>query len=211
MIQINLLPKELRKKKKKLKVPDVTLVFLPITAALVGLLILIQLIMMLAIGINKGTYARLDKEWKEILPDIKMVDALKKEVARIQAKVNAIDELMVKRILWSRKMNDLNDSLIPGIWLTKLNLVSSRGSNEVLNLEGSASSAYGDETATVGKFIESLKGNESFFSDFSDIELEGMQRRVIKEIEVMNFKINGYFETQMITDKNTDDHRQKNR
>jgi len=193
MIQINLLPKELRKKKKKLKVPDVTLVFLPITAALVGLLILIQLIMMLAIGINKGTYARLDKEWKEILPDIKMVDALKKEVARIQAKVNAIDELMVKRILWSRKMNDLNDSLIPGIWLTKLNLVSSRGSNEVLNLEGSASSAYGDETATVGKFIESLKGNESFFSDFSDIELEGMQRRVIKEIEVMNFKINGYF------------------
>ena len=108
--------------------------------------------------------------------------------------------------------------MIPGIWLTELSLggkketirdivLSPRKRRKTvpdktrpktrlvryLQLEGGASGSYGSETATVGRFIKSLKKNEEFFKYFSKIELAEMQRQRVKDIEVMNFKITCYF------------------
>lgn len=194
MIEINLLPKEFKKEKPKIKIPDVTKVFLPVGAVLMGILIFIHIILGSSLMFKKRTHARLDREWNDILPEKNDVDMLKKDVKRIEQKVASIDELMVKRILWSQKLNSLSDSMIPGIWLTKLSLAGAKESGgSYLNIEGCAISTYGDETATVGRFISSLKGNKDFFKDFSQIELESMQIKTIKDIEAMNFKISCFF------------------
>jgi len=219
MIHINLLPKELQKKKKSFKIPDITMIFLPTVLGLIGVLVLVQVLLMTVKNFKSKAYVRLDKEWSETLPHKQEVTTLKLEVRTIQQKVLAIDNLMIKRVLWARKLNQLSDAMIPGIWLTGLSLdkksvsakspakqqlrrgrraaqapVESRREVWFLNLEGRASSTYGDETATVGRFIKSLKEDEEFFKEFSKIELEIMQRRIIKDIEVMDFRVSCYFE-----------------
>ncbi len=48
-------------------------------------------------------------------------------------------------------------------------------------------------TASIGKFIKSLKDNNSFFSDFSDIDLGSIKRDKVNDQEVMSFKITCFF------------------
>lgn len=190
MIEINLLPKELRKKKKvAFKMPEVNVKILPIGIGFFAILILTQLALGMAISSKTKAFESLNEEWNKIFPEKREVDALKKEVNEIERKVDIIDQLIVKRTLWSRKLSDLSNSMISGIWLTKLSLQK----NKQLNIEGNAYSSYGDETAVVGRFIKSLKENEDFFSDFSKIELGQIQRRSIKDAEVMRFVISCYF------------------
>ncbi len=220
MIEINLLPKELKKKRSQFKMPDITFIFMPAAVGLVGLLILVQVLLTATIAYKSSQYKGLDKKWNKILPEKTQIDSIKGQIRGVQKKVDAIDKLIVKRTLWSRRLNDISDSMIPGIWLVKLSIdektvhfkaktkylpsrkrkaSAAAGSEEkakvvrYLNIEGCASSTYGDETATVGRFIESLKENESFFESFSEIELELIERKVIKDIELMKFRLSCYF------------------
>jgi hypothetical protein len=47
--------------------------------------------------------------------------------------------------------------------------------------------------AAVGKFMKNIREHRSFFSNFSDIKLETVQRRSIKDKDVVDFKLALYF------------------
>jgi hypothetical protein len=130
-------------------------------------------------------------------------------------KVSAIDELMVKRFSWTKKLNDLSDSVTPGIWLTQLDyderLVeraktaanTSKGQEgkvatekileRYLVISGAASSMGEEGTALIGRFIKNLKENGSFYADFSDIEFGNIKREQMSGQEIMTFKITCLF------------------
>ena len=65
---------------------------------------------------------------------------------------------------------------------------------QTLVLKGTAvSPSPGEETAVVGKFIESLRDNKDFFADFQDIKVTTIERKKLGQIEVMDFTIVCYF------------------
>ena len=216
MIEINLLPMELRKKKKEF--PDIS--FLPIISLLLGIIIMIHLLLILAISLSTRNLRHLEKRWQEISPDKKSADELKYELTTIRNRIDTIDNLTQNRMSWAKKLNDLSDAMMPGVWLNKLwlekkavsqKIESKKGEEEnvpldtkvgtapekivikILHLNGSVIATGGEETAAIGKFIRSLKSNQSFFADFSNIESISIQRNRLDDVEVMDFELICYF------------------
>ena len=225
MIEINLLPEELRKKKRRAASTTASqknlqgIPFLKIAAMAVGGIAIIQLAVF-AIGFTYGTnYNFLGKNYKEVLPKKQEAEKLKLQADNMSRKVAAIDELMVKRFSWAKKLSDLCDSMTPGIWLTelgyyeklseitkpaKINLRKAGPDFEAkpqvekvvlkyLTIFGMASSMGEEGTALIGRFMKSLKSNSDFYSDFSDIELGTITREKVDEQEVMKFNITCLF------------------
>lgn len=225
MIEINLLPEELRKKKRQAASTGISqinlknLPFLKIAAIAISGLVAIQLIIFI-VGLIYGTnYSMLEKNYKEILPRKQETEKLRLQVDNMSKKVFAIDELMVKRFSWTKKLSDLSDSMTPGTWLTelgyyeklgeiskpaKISLLQKKPGVEVappvekvvlryLTISGMASSMGEEGTALIGRFMKSLKSNSEFYSDLSDIELGTITREKVDEQEVMKFTITCLF------------------
>lgn len=222
MIEINLLPEELKKKKKKKKeqaarqanLPKIDLRSLPFMKILAGvavLLVLLHILLLAAASYGKKNVISLSAKYNEILPKKKESDALKASAGTLRNKVNAINELMVNRFSWARKLNAVGDSVTPGIWLSQLEYeekavethqAAPKGKKaagpqitieKYLVISGYASSMGEQGTAQVGKFIKSLKDNGDFYSDFSDIQLGSIKTDRIETQEVMNFRITCLF------------------
>ena len=226
MIEINLLPEEYRKKDAQLKRMDMAkfnvqnLPLFKIAGAALAVMVAVPVLLFFI-----GLYARahlssMEKQYNQMVPAKKEADALKSGIEMVNKKIKAIDELMVKRFSWARKLNDLSDSVTPGIWLTELSYSEkmtdrpvvidiknskNKGQNEpaktvmekvmmkYLIISGYASGMGEDGTAAVGKFIKSLKDSSAFYSDFSDIELGAIKTDRIEDEEVMSFKITCLF------------------
>jgi len=223
MIQINLIPEESKKKPERFKAIDMSRLniesvpLIKIGAGVGGAIIIIHLILVAISIYAGGSLKTQEKVYNELLPEKKQADALIKEVDTRKKKVNAIDELMVRRFGWSKKLNDLSESMTSGIWFNDLiydekmtertvpvqdKLVKGkvqakttveRTTLRYLIITGFASSKGEEGTASIGKFIKSLKANESFYADFKDIELGAIKRDKVQDQEVMSFKITCLF------------------
>ena len=224
MVELKGLPEENRKKKRSPAKIDVSAMNMPnfpmlsIAAWAVGIILLIQLALFVIGAMNGTTFKALGLEYKNTLPKKQETEKLKIQLDTANKKVAAIDELMVKRFSWERKLNDLSDSMIPGIWLTGLQyeekitdvprpvsvIPSGKRGGEVrqapektvsryLILSGAASGMGEEGTALIGRFIKSLKDDQAFYSDFSDIELGAIKREKLDDQEIMTFKITCFF------------------
>ena len=156
MIEINLLPEELRKKKRQTTSIDVSKIDLKsfpivsIAGIAVGGIVIIQLVLFI-VGFANGTnYKTLEKDYKTALPQIQETQRLRSQVASMGAKVAAIDELMVKRFSWVRELNALSDSMMPGIWLTELGYYEKTGEITVqAKIKPSKAKSAGEPSAPV--------------------------------------------------------------
>lgn len=225
MIEINLLPQEYRKKEPRFKGVDISQLNLQsipvmyIVASVVGFLIVAQAILFI-LGLYAGARLNgLTKVSAALSPDKKEYDALSARSVSTGKKIKAIDELLVKRFNWSAKLNDLSDSLTPGIWLTGLSyderssekfipltspkqaadptqppkMLKQITTSRYMTLSGYASAAGEQGAALVGKFIQSMKDNPEFYGDFSDIVLGSIRSEKVEDQEVMDFKITCLF------------------
>lgn len=223
MIEINLLPEEDRKKKRSAPKIETTMTNfsgLPIISMAmiaIGAILAVQLALF-AIGVVSGmAFNSMNLKYKNILPKKNETLQLKAGVDAANKKVAAIDELMVKRFSWEKKLNALSNSMIPGIWLTELQYdekatdlpKSAAGTAKkqqskapektlarYLVLSGAASGMGEEGTALIGRFIKSLKDEAEFYSDFSDIELGTIKREKMDDQEIMTFKITCLFKTK---------------
>ncbi len=152
--------------------------------------------------VSGATLRGLRREWEKIAPERERVNRVSKEYQELEVAEKALEKLE-NPFQWSRKLQELSDSMVHGVWLQELSVgrrrkelpVGSEAGAEssleerLLILTGSAASPKGDHTAIVARFIRSLKENEGFFADFTEVELESIKRRTIHELEVMDFKI----------------------
>lgn len=221
MIEINLLPEELKKRKRaepKIDVVNINLEkisVLKIAIFAAGVVVAVQ-IAVFGFGIFGGIiFNSMERNYKQILPGKQEAEQLKAQVSVMNKKVTAIDELMVKRFSWAQKLNDLSDSVTPGIWLTQLDyderiierpkavaniskgqegkVATEKILERYLIISGAASSMGEEGTALIGRFIKGLKENQTFYSDFSDIELGSIKREQFGGQEIMTFKITCLF------------------
>lgn len=228
MIKINLLPEELKKTESSLASFKIDLKghgkLLRNLALTVILILAIMHTSLFFVNANSLTaFKALSKKYEALLPGKREYEALKADVAVTNSKAKAIENLMANRFSWSRKLNDLSESMTPGIWLTdiayqetpseisvqvKTPAVSHAGAKldttrtetkkvvlRYLNISGYASSMGEQGTALIGKFIKNMKDNPEFFSDFSDIKLESIKSEKYLDQEVMSFRITCQFKT----------------
>lgn len=225
MIEINLLPETQKKRQERFKKLDISTLdlqkipVLQILLACAAFLAILQLVLFFAGSYTQRSYRRLDGEYKDILPKKMESDILKAQAEAINKKIAAINELMVNRFAWAKKLSDLSDCMIPGIWLSELHYdekmadrvytpegkgargigiipakpVAQKVLTRYLIISGYALNSQNEGTSSIGKYIKTLKENSSFYSDFSDIELGAIKRDKIEDQEVMSFTITCLF------------------
>ncbi len=205
MIEINLLPEAYKVKKEgqKQKVP-VTLILLSVNAVLLAFFLIIT-----AINVARSiTLHALNTRLEGLAPEQQKILSIQHKTVNLK-ETNALFSPLVKnRFLWSKKLNLLSDLIVPGIWLRELSLEKEAASQvqtpaaavqgiKFLKLEASAVSVTHDEMGVIGSFIRNLKLNKEFFQHFSRIELEGVLRRQIATVEVMDFTLICWFKQEV--------------
>ena len=192
MIEINLLPEEIRRQKKiyfKFDLADIARVKFLAGGIFAGAMALLVIIPALGANIRKHQILELLEKEKNIMPQKTSVEAINSEIAVLKVKLNALDDITKRRFLWSRKLNELSDLVLPGIWFNRIGAELDNN----LTIEGSVISKNEEAMASVGKFIKNIKDAKLFFGDFSDIKLESVQRKNIDKKDVVEFKIVLYF------------------
>lgn len=209
MIEINLLPQEFRKKSlsfpgfSKIDLSKFDLKNVPVfhIAVVIGALMVIVQLALLFMGMaSSAQFSSVSKNYNELLPMKKEADALKAQVAEINKRSAAIDELILKRFSWAAKLSALSDCVTPGIWLSELYYDErpAPGKGKVvlsgaLAISGYASGAGEQGAALIGKFIKTLQDSKDFYTDFESIDLVSTKSDKADSQDVMSFRIICYF------------------
>ena len=197
MIEINLLPEAYKTKRveKHQNIP-VNLILLSINALLLAFLLIIT-----ALNVGRSiTLHALNTRLKGLAPEQQKIISIQHKTANLKTTNALFSPFAANRFLWSKKLNLLSDLLIPGIWLRQLSFEKETVTqaqaqsgmtqgNRYLKIEASAVSVANDEMGVIGNFVRNLKLNKEFLQDFKGIELEGVLRRQIAAVEVMDFTL----------------------
>ncbi len=208
MIEINLLPEELRKKESiKITLPDI-----PIKKTLIlvfGVFFGLQLLF------TMGTfYLRFDsqltgKQIETLKESNREIERQKSETVGIHNRLKEARALTLRKFYWASLLNALSNSMTKGVWLRTFYVTEeepksgavdkkpavpdekpAKGAvkDRYLVLEGSAVGP-GQETAFIGKFLKQLKDNPMFNNLFQDVKPYNINQRRIKEYDVYDFMI----------------------
>ncbi len=195
MIELNLLPKELRRT-KQMAMPDIPVV--PIAIAMIVLVILTHAVVFLSIKSNQKSLEKFNKEWKELRPGRESAEKLNNQIASLERRLRVTKNIANPTLDWAELLSGLNQATISNVWLSEFRPIFSkpkgRNKDKKKNtLTGLQLSGYavgrGEEASTVGKFIDSLKRNEEFSKYFREIELQGIHQQKFDTEEVMAFKL----------------------
>ena len=191
MIEINLLPGNLRKKKQfqfnlDLQANSVRLIG---GGAILGVLIVLIIFFSVGASIRKAQVSRLIKREQAMAQQTSQAETISRDVSILNAKMAALDEITQRSFLWAEKLNQLSDLILPGIWFTRIYM----DSGNRLMVEGSVISKKEEAMASVGKFMKDLREDEAFFKDFTNVKLESVERQSLDNRDVVEFKIVLYF------------------
>lgn len=201
MIEINLLPQELRVKTKE-KAPQQVVVtaiagfnrdklFIYAIPVLLGLFVLAHLYFAV-IGIAKGGHlASLKRKWMELEPQKKTLDEFSQQYSLVSQDAGLTQLLINQRILWAQKLNKLSLNLPAGVWFNDLSLVK-----QSLTIQGSVISLKMEELNLINKLLDSLKADNEFFKDFASLELSSVQKRSIGSYDIADFVLTGILKSK---------------
>lgn len=181
MIEINLLPPELKIKKQRFLDLEPK-IFLKLSLLFLGLLVFVHLYLAVW-GIFKGSqFSRLNGEWQKLAPQRKELDKFKQDYEFLSQDSRVIQQLALQRINWSEKLNKLSLSLPSGVWFNEITI-----SRKDFTLKGSAVSLKKDEMSLINRFIQGLKNDAEFFKDFNALELNSFQVKTVGGYDTVEF------------------------
>jgi len=192
MIEINLLPEKLRvKKKQALALPALPVI--PIVIGVIGFLIALQLILAVLVQAKKVVFNSLNGKYSSISASHVQATTLENNLKNLSYKIDTVEKLSTSRFKVSKKLNDLSDLMVPGVWLRSIDIRKGESPSEpgvlreALVIEGSSTVSGEKEDGSIGRFVNSLKESAPFSEDFSEIELTKVERKKIRNTEVMDF------------------------
>ncbi|HTY45815.1 MAG TPA: PilN domain-containing protein [Patescibacteria group bacterium] len=184
MIEINLLPEELRTKSKKFELDTRYLVYL--IPLLLCILVPINVILGI-IGFSKGyQYAGLSRTWKGLETQRRSVEAFRKEHDISSVDTKAVQQLMAQRLNMAEKLNKLSLAVPSGVWFDELSFAG-----KAFTLKGTVVSLKKEEMALINRFLDSLKNDAAFVKFLSGVELTSVQRSAIGGYDVVDFIFTG--------------------
>jgi len=204
MLKINLLPPELRRKKKRKIVvfeATQTLLILIIACEIVAFLG-IYVFINVKVGSKQKELKEVRAEIDKLQSEVREVRILEEDAMKMEKRIQIIDQLMFSSLSWSRKLNEISNLIPDNIWLTSLSLnqqsvsLPQGGSaiKDVLVLKAKVIALPGEKAIDlVGVFMNNLKFNPSFFETFSTVEFMGTTIEKIEEKEVVGFELRCLF------------------
>jgi len=191
MIEINLLPENLRQKKQFRVNLDIKAAKVRLIAGVAVVALLIFSVILSAAGASarKSQASRLIRKEQSIAGERAEAETADKDVSILKAKIAALSKIMEIKFLWAEKLNQLSDLALSGIWFTRVYV----DADSRFIIEGSVISNKQEAMASVGKFMKDIRENEEFFKDFENIKLESVQRKTLDKRDIAEFKIVLYF------------------
>jgi hypothetical protein len=186
MIEINLLPEELRKKEEHINI----LAELPIQRGaiiFVCVFFVAQLFASIYAFYLSSNFKAMKAESDLLIAANAEIESQKSETLANKKRIEKADAVTHRKFYWSDFLSALSDSVTKGVWLKELS-IDSDGKISRLSLTGSVV-GKGEETAYTGKFIKELKNNSLFNELFDEIELSTINQKKIKEFDVYDFVI----------------------
>ncbi len=195
MVEINLLPEELKARAKTKKTgvvvgfkPEYAINFIPL---IFGILICAHIFLGIVSVAKSNQYRILNSQWKKLEPQRKLLESFNKENTVFSESAKAIQQLTEQRLSWAEKLNRLSACLPAGIWFNDLSV-----SNKDLVLQASVISLQKDEMNLIAKFIENLKNDAGFFKGFSGLELGPVQHRTVGSYDIADFILTATFKAK---------------
>ncbi len=190
MIEINLVPQSLRKKKKSSGLLGRTLVIpreavVGLVGGIVALLLLVHIVLQSLITVRFVHHKKLQNDLSRIASQKTNVDRIVGELKDLRQRYQAIEAVAgEKNISWARKLNEISDNLPRGVWLNRIML-----DGNTLLIQGSAVSKNKTEMINVHNFTSNLKASEAFMNDFRELELGLIKSRNVNLTPVADFTI----------------------
>jgi Tfp pilus assembly protein PilN len=184
MIEINLLPEELKAKAKAKKIAMAIELkyFLYLIPFIFGILVCIYIYL---IGLNLAKnrqLAMLNAKWQKLEPERKTLEDFKKRYALTNEDARAVEQLTKENINWSEKLNKLSLLLPYKIWFNELSI-----SPREFVLHGSVVSLQKEGMGLITEFIDRLKKDAAFSGDFKNLELSSTQWKTIGGYDIVDF------------------------
>ncbi len=199
MIEINLLPEEIKNSKKKyfkldlenLEFSKLNIKDIKVFAGglFVGSLIFFVLFFSLSSCVRKKQTSGWLLREKAIATQKREAESIEKEISNLTTKLFTLAGIINRQYLWSQKLGELSDLILPGMWFTSF----ATDSNKRFIIEGSVISKQEEAMATVGKFMKAIQDKQSFYKDFSKIQLESVEKQEKEKSGTVDFKIVLYF------------------
>lgn len=198
MIEINLIPEELRSRvvkpvktvasgssAKQQPGPQLLILIIPVIFAV----LIITHIYFISLGVTRSVQLNvLKKKWENALPNIKALEEFNAEHSLISGDAKEVQKLIFEKINWSEKLNDLSLSLPAGIWVELISV-----SGKEFYLRGKAVSLDKSEVSLIHNYIEGIKSQPGFMKNFNSLEITSIQKGTIKAYEVADFSLTGAF------------------
>jgi len=196
MIEINLLPEDLRVKTKTKHPGHETgakytgfnqeQLFLYALPAILAVLICLHFYFVV-IAISKNSQlAALNHKWVQLAPEKKALDEFNNEYSVSSTDVSAVELLKSKRILWAQKLNKLSLNLPSGVWFNEITI----NPKEIV-IRGGVISLEKEEVSLINKLLDNLKATTEFSKDFVTFELSSVQKKNVGGYDVADFVLSG--------------------
>ena len=194
MIEINLLPEELRNRVVKVPKPEVIRSgsklnpqqFILLIPLIFALLISIQIFFFVLVAFRSAQLGSLKAKWEKSAPERKSLEDFNAVHNLASGDARAIQQLVNGRITWADKLNKFSLLLPSGVWFEAIFVT-----NKDFALTGKVVSLKKEEIALLRQLIDNLKNEQDFFRDFNSLELGSIQRDAIGEYEVTDFTLIG--------------------
>ncbi len=194
MIEINLLPEELRNRvAKPTKEQPAKVVAKPglqqliLVIPLIFVILIIVHIIIASLGVTRYSQLSLLKnKWEKMLPERKTLEEFNNEHMLYSEGSKDIQKLVNERINWAEKLDRLSSILPPGMWLESISV-----SGKAFNLHGKVVSLAKEEVSLIRNFVDDLKNKPNFVKNFSTLELSSIKKETIGGYQVADFNLSG--------------------
>lgn len=190
MININLVPPELIKRKKYQWVRKVAKsmpaeVFIGAVGGSLALLLAVNVLLQMIIFIQLANVQRLQITQDLMTPERRQVNEVLGNLKTLRQKIAVIEGVTTgKRISWTKKLNAVSDLMLPALWLEHVAL-----DEKSFSLSGKAVSTKGNEFVIVNKFYANFKNSPVLMNGLRNPELVLGERKKEKTLEVGLFSI----------------------
>jgi len=196
MIEINLLPEELRVKNKNKTVEHETVakpatfspdqLFIWALPVLLGAFVCAHIYFGI-ISISKNSQlVALNQQWLDLAPQKKALDEFNNEYSSVSQDASLAQLLTGKRIVWAQKLNELSLDLPSGVWFNEIAI----NAKDIV-IQGSVISLAKEEVNLLNKLLEILKADVEFSKDFVSFELSNVQKKNVGGFDIADFILTG--------------------
>ncbi|MFQ5680931.1 MAG: hypothetical protein ACE5GG_02605 [Candidatus Omnitrophota bacterium] len=184
MIEINLLPDDLRSKKKSALYWNNAL-----QAARIGLVILVcaHIILFLTVAARKKEAAKLKRQWSNISEENTRVSRLNEDISSLRNRDAIIGGLVAVTLPdWPQIWYRLGALLPKTAWFKSIQVI-----HGLLDIRASILVISGNEVEILNDFLHDVREEAIFRESFDNLDIISIVRKDLSGVEIIDFSIKG--------------------